>query len=256
MNRTSRNSGVTLLELAIVLAIIAVIAASVLVGRAMLENSRLQTVMTDADHYIKATGQFKEAYQALPGDLPTAATLWGTDSNGCPSGGGATGTCNGNGDGRIGAFCSGGSVDTTQGYESFRAWQQLSSANLVLSSLTPTGTALTFTPGTNVPRTSIDGAGFALMWVDDPTVCSNNYGLIPNTGRYGNILMLGSGSSAGILLPRDAAAIDQKIDDAVPGTGFVRGPGTGSQPNCVSSATAYNVTYSSKACSLLFLTDL
>lgn len=237
-------------------AIIAAIAASVLVGRAMLENSKLQTVMTDADHYIKATGQFKEAYQALPGDMPTATTLWGTDSSGCPSGGGASGTCNGNGDGRVGMFCSSSSIDTTYAYEIYRVWQQLNAANLVLSSLTPTGSLGLFTPGTNAPRASIDGAGFSLMWIDDASMCSNNYGLIPSSGRYGNTLILSSGSTTPVITSQDAAAIDTKMDDGFPHTGSVRGPGTGSGPNCVTGGTAYNLSYTSKACTLLFLTDL
>lgn len=256
MNRTSRNRGVTLLELAIVLMIIAIIAAAVLAGRSLLESSRLQTVMTDADNYIRATGQFKAAYLALPGDLPTAATLWGTDSSGCPSGGGATGTCNGNGDGKIGSFCSSGSLSTTYAYESFRAWQQLNSANLVITSLTPTGTAGTFSPGVNVPGSSIKGAGFSLMWIDDPTLCSNNYGLIASSGRYGNVLTFASGSTATVLTPEDAAGIDGKIDDGIPNSGKVRAPGTGAQANCTATSTTYNITYTRKACSLMFLTDL
>lgn len=258
MNHTSRNRGVTLLELAIVMGIIAAIAASVLVGRAMLENSRLQTVMTDADHYIKAAGQFKDTYQALPGDMPSATSLWGTDSSGCPSGGGVTGTCNGNGDGRVGMFCASGTIDidTTQAYEIYRVWQQLNSANMVITSLTPTGSLGTFTPGTNVPRASIEGAGFSLMWIDDASMCLNNYGLIPSSGRYGNIFVLSSGSTSAPLFTQDAAAIDQKMDDGIPHTGSIRGPGTGSQPNCVTGGTAYNLTYTSKACTLLFLTNL
>ena len=127
---------------------------------------------------------------------------------------------------------------------------------MVLTSLTPTGVAATFTPGTNVPRASIDGGGFSVVWIDDPALCSNNYGLIPSSGRYGNVLILGSGSTAAIMTPQDAAAIDQKMDDGIPNSGAVRAPGTGSYPNCIATSTTYNLSYTNKACMLIFLTNL
>lgn len=260
MNRTSHNQGVTLLELAIVLAIIAAIAASVLIGRTMLENSRLQTVMTDADHYIKAIGQFKEAYQALPGDISTATTLWGTDSSGCPYGGGSTGTCNGNADGKIGPYCSGGVPYTsTYGYESFRVWQHLSLAGLVSTSLSPLSTSgfYTVSPGVNIPRGSIENSGFNVMWVDDPALCSNWLGLISGSGSYGNVLGLTSGSTTRFpFSPEQAEGIDKKIDDGYPATGNVRSTDSAT-PNCLTNTSGYryNISNSSKLCVLLFLTN-
>jgi hypothetical protein len=58
----------------------------------MLMTSRLQTAITDADSYITAVGNFKQQYQAMPGDFATATSFWGTDSNGCPTRGRFTGT--------------------------------------------------------------------------------------------------------------------------------------------------------------------
>src|SRR5262249_22484389 len=124
-NHGQFNKGFSLLEMSIVLGIIGVMVAGVLVGRTMLLSSQLQTVMTDAGHYISAVGNFKNSFQGLPGDLANAESNWGTDSSGCPSGGGTSGTCKGNGDGKVGPVCTGGSFDTTNQAEVFRVWQHL-----------------------------------------------------------------------------------------------------------------------------------
>jgi type II secretory pathway pseudopilin PulG len=251
------TGGMSLLEMSIVLMIIAALVAGVLVARSLRTTAELQTVITDADNYIKAIDNFKQAYGALPGDLTNATTLWGTDSSGCPSGGGSTGTCNGNGDGKVGSYCSSGSIDTTYVYEGFRVWQHLYSANLILTSLSGVGTTYLFTPGVNAPKASIQGAGFSLMWFDDPALCSNYFGFIPSTGRYGNVLILASGNVTNFpLTPAQAAEIDSKIDDGLPGTGTVRSAYS-STPNCLinTSGYQYNLTYTSKVCALMFLTN-
>ncbi len=79
-------AGFTLMEMAIVLVIIGLIVGGVVLGRALLTTSQLQTVATDADNYITAVNNFKQQYQALPGDMPTATAQWGVDSSGCNSG--------------------------------------------------------------------------------------------------------------------------------------------------------------------------
>lgn len=260
MNRTQNVRGFSLLEMSIVLIVIGLIVGGVLLGRSLLVSSQLQTVITDADNYIKAIGNFKQAYNGLPGDLPTATTLWGTDSSGCPNGGGATGTCNGNGEGMVGPYCSGGVPYTsTYGYESFRAWQHLSLAGLVSTSLSPLSTSgfYTVSPGVNVPRGSIENSGFNLMWIDDPSLCSNWLGLPTGSGRWGNVLTLASGNTNGnSLTPEQAEGIDKKVDDGYPATGNIRS-GDSSTPNCLTNTSGYryNISNTSKLCALIFLTN-
>jgi prepilin-type N-terminal cleavage/methylation domain-containing protein len=265
-NPSQRNRGFSLLEMAIVMGIIGAIVAGVLVGRALLVTSQLQTVMTDADNYITAIGNFKEAYQALPGDFATAQTLWGTDSGTCPTGGGATGTCNGDGNGKVGPVCTSAVFVTTQRYEVFRVWQHLASAGLVSTAFTGVSTTGTwaFTAGSNVPRGSVEGSAFSLMWLDNPTLCTNTWGLFAASGAYGNALIFGIAGSAGtgtstpVLRADEAEGIDRKMDDGIPSTGKVRSFGATYNPSCYTGAAphTYNLTVTTRTCSLIFLTDL
>lgn len=257
------KQGFSLLELAIVFAIIAAIAGGIVAGRSLLVTSQLQTVMTDVDNYIKAIDNFKQAYQGLPGDLPNATTLWGTDSSGCPSGGGSSGTCNGDGDGRIGPACSSGSFSTAQRNEVFRVWQQLASAGLYPSKLTGVSAsgAWGFAAGQNVPKGSMEGSAYSLMWLDDPTLCSNTWNLFSSSGAYGNSLILGAASTNGTgtsdpaMKPQEAESIDRKMDDGLPNSGKVRTFGNVASCAALSgSVYAYTLSGTSRSCSLIFLT--
>lgn len=275
MNHTKHNQGLTLLEMAIVLMIIAVIAAGVLLGRSLLVSSQLQTVMTDADNYIKVIDNFKQAHGGLPGDLPNAESLWGTDSIGCPAGGGSTGTCNGNGDGKIGPFCNGSIFDVIYAYEAARVWQHLNSAGLYINALTginPTSGSgdIETVAGVNTPKGAIDGSAFVAMWLDtqSPATCTTA-GLLESSGPYGNsVILVGKVQTWGndtmdttpILTTDQASQIDAKIDDGVPATGKVKSFGWGGSGTnrCtttdVGSTAAYDLTRSGRLCSLIFAT--
>ncbi len=294
------NQGFTLLELSIVLMIVTVIVAGTLVGRSLIASSRLQTVMTDANNYITAVNNFKATYQALPGDYADAETQWGTTATStCPLSGGSTappiafrvqspeffwgalmgistadasamnsitGTCNGTGDGRVGPTCDSGAFSTTNQFEVFRVWDHLNHAGL--TAIKTTGIAdnmslWSFTAGRNVPAGSLDGSAFSLMWLDNPTQCSNTWGLIPSSGSYGNSLIFGvasangTGTSDPVLKPEEAEAIDRKTDDGIPNTGNIRSFGTNYNPNCTlhPAGYIYNTTNTTRACSLIFLTN-
>lgn len=47
-------------------------------------NLLLQAVAQEVDQYTKAFQVFKEKYQYLAGDMPTAESFWGSDTN-CPN---------------------------------------------------------------------------------------------------------------------------------------------------------------------------
>lgn len=268
MKKYQRRYGFTLLETSLVLLIIAVLVAGVLIGRTMLASSRLQTAITDASNYIAAVGNFKQAYQSLPGDYADATTQWGTDSNGCPSGGGATGTCNGDGNGKIGGNCASGTYATSASNESFRAWQHLAAAKLYANTLggVTSGGAAISAIGTNIPAASLEGAGFMLMWLDDPSLCSNIGGQLTSSGAYGNALVLAGKVSVvttpstsvtitPILTTEQAATIDSKMDDGVPATGVVRsfGSGTSGCTTTTDNTAAYALTTAGRKCATIFL---
>ena len=258
-NRVQR--GFTLLEMSVVITIIGLIIGGILFGRAMLTNSRLQTVITDYDSYLTAVGNFRQTYQALPGDMANATTMWGTDSSGCPNGGGTSGTCNGNGDGMI-ADAAGTAK------EGFRFWQHLYLAKLFNQKLSgvkgPNG-IYNVVIGTNSPAGAIEGTGYWIAYWGTVSGDINRF-----DGFYGHILMLGGTTNAyapngipngAMFTPEQAANMDAKIDDGVPATGKLRTYGgagaTWINPNCTTSATAtatYNLTTTSPQCALIFIT--
>jgi prepilin-type N-terminal cleavage/methylation domain-containing protein len=249
------KAGFTLLEMSIVLVIVGLIIGGILYGRTLLTNSKLQTVITDYDNYAQSVANFRQAYQALPGDMATATTSWGTDSSGCPTGGGATGTCNGNGDGMIGP--------AGQEYETFRFWQHLKDAGMLAAPVTgvpASGGVYASVPGTNVPAGSLTGSGYSVVWQGVVPVGAANV----FAGSYGNTLLFGqvvpgSYTNGPILTPTQAQGIDAKIDDGMPVTGTVRSYKSGAAvtPNCtttaVESTAAYNIGNNSVLCALIFV---
>jgi len=82
MKNPSKNAGFTLVEVSIGIAILGLLVGAVIGGRAMMESQRLRTVSVDARNFIIATRQFKEKYAYLPGDFPTATTVWGRADGG------------------------------------------------------------------------------------------------------------------------------------------------------------------------------
>lgn len=87
MMLASKQNGYTLIEVAIVLVVLALILGGVFVGgSAVLENARTATLLGQIKDLAAASRDFKSRYGYFPGDLPNAAALVTTDggvSAGC-----------------------------------------------------------------------------------------------------------------------------------------------------------------------------
>lgn len=265
MRHTSH--GFSLLELALVLVIIALISGGIIAGSAMIRNAHVQKVITESQRFAEAIDNFRDKYVALPGDMTNAQDFWGTDPGGCPNP--ATGnpatpyvetrqpkTCNGNGDGFI--F---GTPSTP--YEMFRAWQQLAAAGMVEG----TYVGMAYNPGgatdcchagigINVPASILPGGGYTLMYSAWPDDHANSWG-IPR-----HVLVFGAQDSlrwtyAPVLTPIEAQSIDTKIDDGFPAFGNVMSYKSALTPGCTTSDTATISRYTSgdsdKLCVLNFV---
>lgn len=202
-----RSAGFTLLELAIVLAIIGLLIGGILAGQSLIRTSEIQSVINDITKYRGAISQFNTQYNSLPGDLIDATKYWnsagGTGSDAtCRAAIASTqSTCNGDGNNQV--------AQTTEGYV---AWQHLSKAGLVTGIFSGvSGTT------TSIPKAKMANVGYTFNYTGTTTNGSEF------DGTYGNVLYIGTGApSTGVFLtPNDAYQLDAKIDDGKPGLGDI-----------------------------------
>ena len=96
----ARQSGFTLVEIAIVLVIIGLLLGGVLKGQSLIENSKVKSLANTARSLSAAVYAYQDKYKAYPGDDPRATTNLVGASGGCVVGD----LANGNGDGNIGEY--------------------------------------------------------------------------------------------------------------------------------------------------------
>lgn len=259
------TAGFTLIELAIVLAIIALLAGGILASQSMIRAAELRNITVESQRYIDAIGVFRDKYASLPGDMPDATAVWAAAAA-CPSvaASAAAGVCNGDGNAQI-------QSTATSSNEIFGFWEHLASAGLIEGSYTgapnsSTASANVASFGVNVPASKFGNAGWSVFFLSTVAVSNNIY----YDGSYGHVLFLGSNNSseppAPVLEPDEALNIDQKIDDGFPAIGTVLSlesqgstgaSGCGNlnaSPSTSLANSAYAVINSGRNCSLIFKT--
>lgn len=253
----------TLVEIAIVMAVIGLIVAGVTIGRSLAENAALQSVVADFDMYRKAALSYRDKYKALPGDH-TAATGITSAAAGCPtpsaSDAAATATCNGDGDGIIGNSTGNPLGAFSNYHESLLAWQHLMNAGMISGTYNGRATTATnqVTANVNVPASKIGNASFMLRYFPTNTVTSGYF-----KTDYGHVFFFGQPSTAAnlpftnaALTTEQAKSIDLKIDDGKPGLGKVLTLPASVRPCPTTSAentAIYDSSLSDIACSIIFI---
>jgi prepilin-type N-terminal cleavage/methylation domain-containing protein len=250
----------TLVELAIVIVIIGLLVGGVLQGRELIEQARLRRVISDVENYSAAFATFFGKYNAVPGDMRNATTMWGEVSPDCTVElGTGTQTCNGDGDRRV-DYDNGADIDGTivSHWEGFRFWQHLKNANLIKASVN--GEAIycgginpCYVGNVNVPLAPIPGSVWGFWQV------GNQFWSGKLTPRHafglGNTRW-GSGRWHGVTLtPEAMMAFDSKFDDGMPYRGKIVNMNYSNSANCTSTGNAtidanatYNVSFDKEAC--------
>ncbi|MCD6034420.1 MAG: prepilin-type N-terminal cleavage/methylation protein [Rickettsiales bacterium] len=198
------SNGFSLVELSIVLVIIGLLAAGTIGGKALMEQSRLRSIITDFNRYKSATDSFVLQYRALPGDLSNAKSYWTSCTDAAPN------LCNGDGDDLI--------EEAT--YEDVRVWQHLTLAGYLQGSYTGLVSGTRFAIGVNAPKSSIDSGTFQIYSRAPGAATLYGDTAIGVYARYGALDTTNKKPIEKLLLSIDAYTLDKKFDDGAAGTGW------------------------------------
>lgn len=239
MTRSPARAGFTLLELSVVIAILGILVGGVLATQGYLRTTQLTTAMNEAKLMLSVFDQFRQKYNAIPGDMSTASAMW-------------TGAPNGDGNGYIfrGGFNGAGANNTNEHYYVF--WH-LNRAGFLTGSYTGvagSGGADHAVPGTNVAASSIPGSGFYFTNFNTATGYLDDADSFYFGGFYGSYLTLGAATSNSmptgpLLSAPQAYELDMKFDNGKPGTGWIRAPKFALAAECTTTNDKLTADYQS-----------
>lgn len=207
----SRQSGFTLVEIAIVLVIVGLLLGGVLKGQELIENARVKEAANMSNAVAAAYTAYMDRYGRMPGDDGPLATLTGRGGNWTGYNGGA-GNANGTLD------IPAGETFYDYNLENRAFWNQLRAANLLKGDRNATGVNA-------LPRNSWGG----LVGVTNPTT--------PTVLGYVSATKL---ICFGNVPGKSARALDQLLDDGVSNAGTVRATLGANNANPGAAAAAYN----------------
>lgn len=206
----AKQTGFTLVEIAIVLVIIGLLLGGILKGQEMITQAKIKNSIADFSGVSAAYFSYQDRYRAIPGDDPGAAARWTTPTAAVSGNGNRvlTGTYNA----AIPASIDANTVETLLWWDHLRRSGFLSGSG-VTNPINPFNGAIGVQTG--------DGAGGAA-------------GVL---GGFTNLIMCSSN-----LPDKVAIALDVQMDDGNPATGAVRAQlqtAAGAPAIATTAATAY-----------------
>ena len=182
----SKQTGFTLVEIAIVLVIIGLLLGGVLKGQELITQAKIKTLTADLNGISTAVYAYQDRFKALPGDDKNAPTRWTTLST--------TPTAATLGDTKLdGKFNSKTATD-----ESHAFWEELRLAGLITGETT-----------SGQPQNAVGGITGVQWGAGDPTVGAS-------LGLTGLVVCHTN------LLGKLAEALDNQLDDGKPSSGSVK----------------------------------
>ncbi len=229
------------------LIIIGFVVGTIVVGKSMIDNSRIRKLYSDLSEYDSMVIMFKGKYGYLPGDYPDAVETLGAS------------TIDGDASGDINAWPKDATV-----WETCLAWEHLSLSGIYPRELRCNIRAYQSDPALSVPVAPFN-AGVALTY--HPSVYTGPSSPPPpgvvTDYKHGfwvnsltNFIAL---NGDGILTNWQMQQFDTKYDDGNAWTGHIlaRRSGTGSGFNCVGNGGQYNNALDSgeTSCILFYLIE-
>lgn len=239
----AKESGFTLVELAIVLVIIGLIIGGVLVGQDLIKAAEIRATVAQIESYNSAVNTFRSKYNGIPGDIRNVEKFFDTAT--------WDGMMNGDGDRKLEVCdtvtdgeCASADLESVaeiiaatgtplHAGEALQFWHHLSAAELVPGYYN--GCAF---GGTCDGSVASDEAGVLDLAFPRSKLDRNGIGVFADGG--GNFYQIGVADTGGAnyvvepsLTPQEAYDLDSKVDDGRPGTGsvIVRGSQSGDPVN-------------------------
>lgn len=248
------QSGVSLVELCISVAIIGLLLATIATGQNLVRSSKIRKAITDFTNLETAISEFQGSYGYLPGDMPNAFDFWGVECGADSTG--VAGDCNGDGD----SFIEFSTEANGLPQEDLLAIEHLSLSKHISNSFT--GQNFSITQRYKLDNNTMKSApypktGFMIRTESD-SGGDTIYNTRGNTIRMGSLIN-NSIPEGGSVSAKIAYSIDIKIDDGKASSGnfySIREP-LGASSGCVdaiwSSNTAnYDLDSDEETCNLVY----
>jgi prepilin-type N-terminal cleavage/methylation domain-containing protein len=254
------KEGFTLVELAIVMVIAAIIMSAIFVGQNLIRQAEIKRVISKLQQFDQAANSFWIKFNYWPGDMPIAFQAFGSFSD-CTdeviTGYDGTG-CNGNANGIIESL-----VSMSTGGEDLLFWAHLNRAGMLAGHYTGFAADLGASPPSvfagevNMPWVGPHQGVAAAMTYPPPGTFTAGY--ISPPPRLAYILVRIDNEADGLPIAstftvEEASAIDEIIDDGSPFSGAVLG--LGFEGNCVDEdAGTYKYSDTTLACILIYFSQ-